>query len=177
MKASALNELMLTSIIRNSRFAGLCRQGVQAMRETGSILAQKNSTSDAAIDGLFAGLMAGAVMILAIMLGGLLSGESPTQVLERFSTRQTTTPLAGGLLHLAVSAIYGTFFSLLVHWLPRGLRKRLPGWLVGLFYGLLLLVAAVVFLLPGLRSPLVELPLWVLALGHSAYGLVLGLRL
>ena len=146
------------------------------MRETKSALIRKASASDAVIDGLFAGLIAGVLMILVIILGGLLSGESPASVLERFSTGQTASPLAGGLLHLAVSGIYGGFFSLLVQWMPAGLRRRLPGWLAGLIYGLLLLGLAVTVLLPGLRSPLVELPFWTLALGHLAYGLMLGLR-
>jgi hypothetical protein len=147
------------------------------MGESNSILVRKSTASDAAIDGLFAGLIAGIFMILVIILGGLLAGEPPAEVLGRFSTGQAATPLAGGLLHLAVSGIYGVVFSLLVHWMPLGLRKRLPGWLVGLVYGALLLGLAVGVLLPGLRSPLAELPLWVLALGHGAYGLVLGLRI
>jgi hypothetical protein len=147
------------------------------MRESNSILIRRGSASDAAIDGLFGGLIAGAAMILVIILGGLLAGESPVAVLERFSTGQATTPLAGGLLHLAVSGIYGTLFTLLIHWMPLGFRKRLPGWSVGLGYGLVLLGVAVGILLPGLRSPLASLPLWVLALGHGVYGLVLGLRI
>jgi hypothetical protein len=147
------------------------------MSETKSPLIRKASTSDAVIDGLFAGLIAGVLMILVIILVGLLSGESPAGVLVRFSTGQTASPLAGGLLHLAVSGIYGGVFSLLVHWLPSGLRSRLPGWLAGLIYGVLLLGLAVTVLLPGLRSPLVELPWWTLGLGHIVYGLVLGMRI
>lgn len=147
------------------------------MNETKPTFIRKASASDAVIDGLFAGLVAGVLMILVIILGGLLSGESPVSVLERFSTGQTASPLAGGLLHLAVSGIYGGLFSLLVYWMPAGLRGRLPDWLAGLLYGFFLLGLATVVLLPGLRSPLVGLPFWVLAAGHIVYGLVVGLRI
>ena len=146
------------------------------MNESKSAPIRRESASDAVIDGLFAGLVAGILMIVVIILGGLISGESPASVLGRFSTGQAASPAAGGLLHLAVSGIYGGLYGLLEYWMPSGLRSRLPGWLMGMVYSLLLLVLAFTVLLPGLGSPLVELPLWVLALGHSVYGLVLGLR-
>ena len=140
------------------------------------IRARARPASDAAIDGLFAGLAAGLLMGIVVILGGLLVGESPAAVLERFSTGHTTTPLSGGLMHLAVSVVYGIVFGLLAHALPSRVLRRLPGWLAGLLYGLLLLAVAVGALLPGLNSPLLEIPLWILALGHAVYGLVLGWR-
>ena len=146
------------------------------MSESKSTLVRQNSIGDAAIDGLFAGLIAGILMILVIILGGLLAGETPTTILARFSTGQSASPLAGGLLHLAVSGIYGVVYSLLPFGIPAIFRNRLLGVLAGLGYGLILLGLAVTVLLPGLRSPLEDLPIWVLALGHIVYGIVLGLR-
>jgi len=137
-------------------------------------LAKTKDAGDAAIDGLFAGMLAGLLMELTIILAGLLAGETLTAVLERFATGQTVNPLAGSLAHLAVSSVYGVIFSLLIHELPRRWVGFWPGWLAGLLYGALLLLLAVSVLLPGLQSPLVELPWWVLAAGNAVYGLVLG---
>lgn len=132
--------------------------------------------SDAAVDGLFAGLMAGVIMLLFLILAGLLIGEAPDDLLMRFATGQDPNPLTGGLIHLAVSGIYGGVFSLLIHALPNRLLDHLPGWLAGLLYGGALLLLAMNIILPGLRSPLQELPLGVLAAGHAVYGIILGWR-
>ena len=134
------------------------------------------SASDAVIDGLIAGLFAGVVMILVIVLTALPAGLSPAEVLASFSAGQGATPAAGGLMHLAVSGIYGAFFGLLVYILPQRLFVRIPGWLAGLVYALGLLLLALGVLLPGLASALADLPALPLALGHVAYGLVLGWR-
>ena len=143
--------------------------------KTDSVRSKPQSLGDAAIDGLIAGLLAGVVMLVVIILG-VLFGEAPAAVLERFTTEQAITPAAGVLAHLAVSGIYGVGFSLLVYLLPSQLFNRLPGWLVGLAYGAGLLLLAQGIILNGLASPLAELPGWLLALGHGVYGLVLGLR-
>jgi hypothetical protein len=136
-----------------------------------------NSTlADRAIDGLFGGLLAGVVMAVMIVLGWLLIGETPATLLERFSPGQSITPAAGVLMHLAVSGVYGVGFSLLVGGFPRRIREQIPGWLVGLAYGVFLLALAVNLLLPGLRSALGEQPLWIIALGHAVYGIVLGIK-
>jgi hypothetical protein len=66
--------------------------------------------------------------------------------------------------------------SVLIFLTPGRLLARLPGWLVGLVYGLLLLALAMNVLLPGLRSALQEMPWGVLAVGHLVYGVVLGWR-
>ena len=79
-------------------------------------------------------------------------------------------------MHLAVSGIYGAIFGLLTYLMPRRLFVRTPGWLAGLIYSAVLLLVALGILLPGLISPLAELPTLSLALGHVAYGLVLGWR-
>jgi hypothetical protein len=139
-------------------------------------LIKANSIGDAAIDGLFGGLFAGAVMGVIILLAGLLVGESPASMLSRFSSGQAATPLTGILVHLAVSAVYGMVFCSAIYILPVSFLKKIPGWLAGLFFGIVLLALAEWVLLPGLRSPLLELPLWILLLGHGMYGLVLGMR-
>jgi hypothetical protein len=139
-------------------------------------LVKTKDTADAAIDGLFGGMLAGLLMGLVIILAGILAGESPADLLGRFATGQTATPLAGSFVHLAVSSVYGVIFSLIVKVLPKRWLSVSPGWLVGLAYGALLLALAEGVLLPGLRSPLGELPWWVLAAGHAVYGLVLGVR-
>jgi hypothetical protein len=141
-----------------------------------STLVKTRDAGDAAIDGLFGGLLAGLFMAFVLVLAGLLAGEAPLTVLERFSTGQSSNPLAGSLLHLAVSSIYGLIFSLLVNSLPRRWLQVLPGWLAGVLFAMLLFLLAQSTLLPALRSPLSELPWWVMASGHLVYGLVLGGR-
>jgi hypothetical protein len=79
-------------------------------------------------------------------------------------------------MHLAVSGVYGVGFSLLAGGIPRRIREQIPGWLVGLAYGALLLALAVNLLLPGLRSALGEQQLWIIGLGHAVYGIVLGIK-
>jgi len=146
------------------------------MMEAQPIVIKSKSFEDAAIDGLFGGLIAGVLMILVLILAGLVTGDAPASVLARFHTGQAANPWSGSLIHLAVSGIYGVIFSLLVFLTPGKLIARLPGWLVGLVYGLLLLALALNVLLPGLRSALQEMPWGVLAVGHLVYGLTLGWR-
>ena len=141
-----------------------------------STLEKPKDAGEAAIDGLLGGMFAGLLMGLTILLTGLLAGETPTSVMERFTTGQAATPLSGSFAHLAVSSVYGVVFSVLVYGLPRRWLSIVPGWLAGLLYAALLLLLAVSVLLPGLQSPLNQLPLWVLAAGHAVYGVVLGQR-
>lgn len=138
---------------------------------------QPKTLGDAAVDGLFAGSIAGIAMLLTLVLLGLLMGEAPDSLLRRFATGQSPDPLRGGLIHWAVSGIYGGVFSLLIHALPARILIRLPGWLIGLLYSAGLLVLALTVILPGLRSSLQELPLGALAAGHAVYGMVLGWRI
>jgi hypothetical protein len=132
------------------------------------------NTSDVIIDGLFGGLAAGAVMAIMLGLTSFLINLAPVELFGRFSTGEIRAPITGLLLHLAVSSIYGAIFSLFAHWLPKALRRRLPAWLAGLIYATVLLFVALGVLIPGLQSPLSELPIWMLALAHAGYGLALG---
>jgi hypothetical protein len=135
-----------------------------------------DSLADRAIDGLFSGLLAGILMGVVMILGGILVGENPADLLQRFGTGSSPAPLQGGLIHLAVSGVYGVGFSLLFSAVPQRLRSRIPAWAAGLGYAVLLMVLAVNVILPGLHSALGELPVWVLAAGHTVYGLTLGWR-
>ena len=136
----------------------------------------EKSFSDKLIDGLFGGLLAGIAMALAMMFAALVFGEDAVSILGRFSTSQLTTPLNGLIGHLAVSGTYGAIYGSLLGVLPGALRRLIPGWLAGLVYAALLLGLALGFVLPGLRSPLAEVPRVVLASGHLVYGLILGWR-
>jgi hypothetical protein len=129
------------------------------MLPSDSIPLKSQSLGEAASGGLINGLLAGAAMLAVLALGGLLTGEAPADLLARFSTGQTTTPAAGALLHLAVSGVYGAVFGLLIYLLPAAWLRRLPGWFSGLLYAAGLLLVAESVLLPGLESPLSELPL------------------
>lgn len=144
--------------------------------KTATVRGKAQSASDAVIDGLMAGILAGVGMLGVIILAGLLAGISPADVLAKFGAGQTATPLTGVLVHLAVSGIYGAAFGMLINLLPVRLLGRVPGWLTGLVYGVILLFIGLGFLLPGLASPLAELPWWILGLGHGVYGLALGWR-
>lgn len=145
------------------------------MEKSDLILENRNSLSNWAVDGLFYGLIAGVAMFLGLAALVLFSGISPGALLERFSADGPTSPLQGLLSHLAVSAIYGVLFGALI-WpmLRRFSSIRMMGWLGGLGYALLLLVLAQIAILPGVNSPLAQLPFWGWALGHLIYGLVLG---
>jgi hypothetical protein len=101
-------------------------------------------------------------------------GQTPARLLERFVPGQGGTWLTGGLLHLGVSGVYGIGYGMLIFWLPRGWRGRLPGWLLGLAYGAALLLVAELVLLPGSGSALRQIPLAHFALAHGVYGLALG---
>jgi hypothetical protein len=125
-----------------------------------------------------AGLVAGLVMALFLALTGLLSGTPLLATLGYFDPGRAGSWLTGALAHLAVSAIYGLIFGLLLR-LVIAIRPslwRLP-WLWGAVYGLMLLGLARGVVLTAVASPLVHIAAWQLGLAHLLYGLVLGLWL
>jgi hypothetical protein len=71
---------------------------------------------------------------------------------------------------MAVSAIYGAMFGLVA----QTINRRIPPWLSGLIYGLLLYSLARFILLPQMGSPLMEIPASHFAAAHVIYGLILG---
>lgn len=136
----------------------------------------QKSYTEAVIDGLFSGLAGGIAMLLFLIVVGALSGQSLLGVINRFSPDgQQLTPLTSVLLHLGVSAIYGVVYGVLINSLPASLRQRLPGWSLGLAYGLVLYLLARFFLLPGTGSLLLQLPAWQFIGAHIVYGTIAGM--
>lgn len=142
------------------------------MEKTHTQIKPHSSIGDAAVSGLFGGLLGGLAMALVIILFSLFAGQG-LSYMGYFSTATPVPPLQGLLMHLAVSAIYGMLFSLILHGLKVD-RLNLPGWLVGLVYALALWVLAITVMLPAAHSLLLTLPWVVFFSGHVAYGLVLG---
>jgi len=133
---------------------------------------QNTKTGDAAVDGLIAGITAGILMGIYLLLAGLLSGKSLSDTLGSFAPGEPVSPLVGLLSHLAVSAIYGTVYGIFT--LP--LANRLPGWLMGVTYGVILFLVAQYILLPGMESPMMRIAPFHLGAAHILYGAILGLQ-
>jgi hypothetical protein len=150
-------------------------EGVKGMDNGKTIPVQKNTAGDAIVAGLFAGLLAGLVMLAYLVITELVVGQSSMTVLGWFASGNNGVPLLGGLMHLAVSGVYGSFYGLIRYATPGRWRSRLPGWLSGVIYGLLLFALAELFLLPGTGSPLLAIPAANFAVAHIVFGLVLGL--
>jgi hypothetical protein len=147
------------------------------MTDTKSMINREISASDAAIDGLLSGVIAGLVMVVYVALSGWAGGGDPLATLALFAPEPTSGPLVGLLAHLAVSGIYGVVFGVLYAGLLRRPSYNPPAWLhplVGGLYGLLLLLAAWTLLLPATSSQLQQIPFAHLAIGHLVYGALLG---
>jgi len=136
---------------------------------------KSKTIGDAAIDGLLAGIVAGLVMILFLLVTRILNGGSLAEVIGRFDPSGSNNLVTGALAHLAVSAIYGAIFGLLFIVLIR-LRPTLRrfGWLAGLIYGLLLYAIALGAFSAGIDSGLADYSAPVLLISHALYGLVAG---
>jgi hypothetical protein len=130
---------------------------------------------DTAVDGLLAGLVAGVGMAIYWVIAGFLLGKGLAEMLGLFDPALAGNGLTGTLAHLAVSAIYGAVFGLVM----MGLGKIRPSlftmsWLMGLVYGLVLLGMARGVLLTAVDSPLLQVTAVHFAIAHVVYGLVLG---
>lgn len=142
---------------------------------TSFVTPRKKTIGDVAVDGLLAGMAGGLVMGVVLVLLGLLDGTGPLQTLGRFDPANSGSAAVGGLLHLAVSGIYGVFFAIGYHILSRrwpGINRY--GWLLGAIFGVGVWLAAQLIFLPGLDSALADLAPSFFALGHLVYGLVIG---
>ena len=140
---------------------------------TGKVIPhQQLSVGERAVDGLIAGVGAGILMALYVVLAGLLSGEGPAQVLSRFDPSATPSPVMGTIVHLAVASIYGLLFGLISRWVARG--RRLNALFSGVVYGLLIFVLAQRVVLPSTTAALREMASIHLAVAHVIYGLALG---
>lgn len=147
------------------------------MTGTNHIVNGEISASDAAIDGLLSGVLAGLGMAVYIALAMLASGVAPLATLALFAPDPESGPLVGVLAHLAVSGIYGVLFGVGYAVLLRRPDYNPPVWLhavIGGLYGLLLLLAGTLVLLPATGSQLQQIPLLHLAIGHLLYGALLG---
>jgi uncharacterized membrane-anchored protein len=85
--------------------------------------------------------------------------------------------LVGGLIHLALSGVYGIIYGLLFWLLLRRPLAGRPAWtgaLAGAVYSLLLWLAADLVLLPTATPALQVIPAWVFATAHLLYGALLG---
>jgi hypothetical protein len=135
------------------------------------------SPGDSAVDGLLAGTGAGLLMALYVGAVGRLSGQAWRDILAQFDPSPAPSPLTGVVAHLAVAGVYGLVFALAWRWLRRA-SPRVPGWLAGLAYGLLLWALATVLLrLPAAATPegwLAGVAPVHLAVAHMLYGLALG---
>jgi hypothetical protein len=145
------------------------------MEKTHTQFKLHSTSGDAAVSGLFGGLLGGAAMAVVIAGCSLVSGHGLTY-LGYFSPVTPPMPLWGLLMHLAVSSIYGMLYGLIHRWVGLGRRQRVPGWLAGLVYALALWAFAVTVLLPSTRSVMLTMPWLIFFSGHVAYGLVLGAR-
>ncbi len=135
----------------------------------------KKRIGDVAVDGLLTGMGAGAIMGLLLVLLGLVDGSGPAEVVGRFDPAGRGQALAGGLLHLAMSAIYGVLFAVLYLFLAgQWATARRWGWLIGAAYGLALWLAAQFIALPATRAALADFAPLSFALGHLVYGAALG---
>ena len=135
----------------------------------------KKMIGDRAVDGLLAGIAAGGIMALFLVADGWLNRESAATVLGRFDPVTANNLVTGSLTHLAVSAIYGMLFGILIWGLGR-IRPSLLrfSWLLGLLYGLVLYAVAQFAFQAGVDSGLKQFMAVLLLLAHAVYGLSLG---
>lgn len=145
------------------------------MDKVDQITKNKNSISNLAVDGLLFGLVGGIAMFSVLAIFTMFSGGSAGSLLQYFNPGGLTSPGSGLISHLAVSAIYGLLFGVLVWPVARRLwSTQIAGLLAGLVYGILLLFLAQIAILPGTNSPLVQIPFWQWAVAHGIYGVLLG---
>jgi hypothetical protein len=141
------------------------------MEKSSTQFKERGSMGELAVEGLFAGIAAGLVMLLYLMVSGILSGEAASVMPGRFSIQVPPNPLQGALLHLAVSGIYGMLFGII--W--RFVGGRISCWLAAVLYALAIYLLAIFVLLPGTGTPLLKIAPLHFVLAHLVYGLGLGL--
>lgn len=136
-----------------------------------------SSPGEAAVDGLFAGVIAGMVMAFFLLIVRLFAGQGLIDAFSVISVGLTPEPSFGVLSHLAISGVYGIAYGLLDQFLLGKWLKHFPpasSILLGLIYGVVLWSIAVLILLPGTASPMRYLPTTILLASHLIYGLVVG---
>jgi hypothetical protein len=142
-----------------------------------SISKKRSGTlGDAAVDGLFGGMVAGLVMAMYLFVVVALAGNSPVDFFAGLAPGDLLSPVSGGLLHVAVSGVYGAVFGALTSRISflRSDPQIMVSGASGIVYGLGLLIAARLIVLPTTNSSLAHFPIGHLATSHLLYGLVLG---
>ena len=136
---------------------------------------RRHTAGDAAVDGLLAGAGGGIAMAAVLVASGLLAGAGPASTLARFSPAGSASPLTGGLIHLAVSAVYGLLFGVIYRLVRRGrLAGRPADVILGLVYGAVLALVAQGLAATPAGSVLQEIPALHFAVAHLVYGAVTG---
>lgn len=161
---------------KRRRFSGpvKCIESDTTMIESKRLVYTERKLSDMALDGLFGGLAGGVAMAAYLLIWGLMAGLGSGAVLGLFDAGQAGVTMRGALTHLAVASVYGIMFGLIWWALQRGLHTSVPAWLVGIIYGVLLLLVARAVILPAAGSALAEIPTLHFALAHAIYGAALG---
>lgn len=142
---------------------------------TSFVTRRKKTWGDVAVDGLLVGLVAGLIMGILLILLGLLEGVGPVEMFARFDPAGSGAVVAGGLMHLAVSGIYGVLLALLFYLIvgPRPWLWRYS-LALGIGFGLVLWLAARAIFLPAMNLGLAQIGSWEFALAHAVYGAALG---
>lgn len=144
------------------------------MSTSNSVQVRPASAGDTAVAGLLHGLAAGLAMAGFLVAVGVLRGQGPADTLAAFSVSgqpAAASALIGLLGHLAVAGVYGLVWG--VAWRAIGRPARVPAWLAGLAYGLLLWGVAQL-LVRSLGASLAVIAPWALLAGHLVYGALLG---
>jgi uncharacterized membrane protein YagU involved in acid resistance len=151
------------------------------MRESRGVAGKFDNATlgDAAVEGLFSGMIAGISMAAYLGIVNLIMGESLLETFARFAVNDEATPLLGFLLHLGVSGVYGLVYGLVCQLTAQRWISSSPSlWLsvlMGCAYGLILLLLALVVLLPSSASPLKEISIIHLSIAHLIFGSALGI--
>jgi hypothetical protein len=135
------------------------------------------SPGDLAVDGIFTGIEAGIVMAVFLAAVSAQNHISPVELLSTFSFKSSPTWISGLLTHLAVSSIYGIFFSIGTYFIFRRSSTLKVSFFVpfsGLIYGSLLWIAAEYYLFDLTAVQLKEVPTNILLAAHLIFGLALG---
>jgi RNA polymerase sigma-70 factor, ECF subfamily len=137
--------------------------------------------------GAIAGLIGGLAMLIAGLLLSLASGQSiwlPLRCIAALvlgaaamaNTGSSLAPVAiGAAIHLLTALVFSILFRLVCQWIGHPPTRAGVPLLVGLAYGLLLWLIAIVCIVPRLDTWLAEIAPLSFFLQHLVYGGVLGL--
>ena len=145
------------------------------MDHSKSLVPARSSLGDAAVDGLLNGVVAGVVMAIYVMIGGVLTGAGLVATLSAFDLGQGASPVRGALIHLAVAAIYGMVFGLIDRLIGRRRPIGRGGTIImGAAFSLVLWLITQIAFAADIDVALSSLPAAHLALAHGIYGVTLG---